>query len=167
MWKVLWDKELRAQSLSATWNARWKPPSWTQAFDVKSPRTWLLPCPVAACNSSEVMKTNFSYITSLSYAEIKTVSPGGVPSPQAQRGQLLSYLVRHWGWSTYTPSWYLSCTVSRSRLARVLAACEASTMLWDFSASASKETQPGEENIPPKSPASISGGTEVSDGKWC
>lgn len=76
------------------------------------------------------------------------LSPLGFPSPQGTKRPSCPHLVRYWGWSTYTPSWYFSRTVSRSRLARLLAACEASMMWGDFMASASRETQPGEKNRP-------------------
>ena len=88
-------------------------------------------------------------------------SPG--PSSPVDGAALGPYLVRYCGCSTYTPSWYLSGTVSRSRLASVLAAWEASMMCWDLIASASMETQPGEENILLKyQPPSLSGCWEVS-----
>lgn len=78
------------------------------------------------------------YLHTRSLSSLKTKQTSGPLNPPE------AHLVRHWGWSTYTPSWYFSPTVSRSRLARVLAAWEASIMWQDFKASAKRETQPEE-----------------------
>lgn len=52
-----------------------------------------------------------------------------LPAPHPNNAPGCSHLVRNWGCSTYTPSGYFSFTLSRSRLARALAACETS-MMW-------------------------------------
>lgn len=78
---------------------------------------------------------NFDFDRSLS--SLKKILTNQPSPPDA-------HLVRHWGCSTYTPSWYFSPTVSRSRLARVLAAWEASIMWLDFKASAMRDTHPEE-----------------------